>query len=296
MFYYRTYSQAHADMRQWSRHLPPLSAVAGVPRSGTIVAAMLSELRGIPLLPIEALMGHHPCYRPDCSRPLQNVTGPILVLDDTCCRGRTIPRVRQKILPGHDVIFGALWAFPQMLQQGIVDVAGYELTTPHHAFEWNLLHDGISQHILVDMDGVLCDDWYGGPLTSDADEAGYVQWLSAVSPLRLPQSRIRGIVTGRLEKYRQQTEAWLAKHGVVYDTLRMHPTVAEEQRDPVGFKISQYRELAGRTSVYIESCPRQAAAIALAATKEQPHKWPVLCFSTGELHNPMPSPPFFAGP
>ena len=48
---------------------------------------------------------------------------------------------------------------------------------------------------------------------------------------RIPKTRCRGIVTARLEKYRDITEEWLERHGIRYGSLKMYPTEKEEIRD-----------------------------------------------------------------
>lgn len=277
-FSYRTYSQVNDDVARWLPHVPEVSAVAGVPRSGVIIASMIAQLRNIPMVTIESLMGNSPSYRPSCSRTLYTPSGPILIVDDTCNRGRTKKHV--KPLVQHDnVLWGAVYASDSAIKNGIVDIAGYRIATPYHAFEWNLLRDGVTPHILTDMDGVLCPDWHR-PIDYGEHLEEYENWLVNVSPMRLPTQPVRGIVTARLEKYRPQTVDWLRRHGVRYEYLIMHEGDDPQKRNSVKHKVKAYRNHAHHSCVFIESCPKQSRVIA------EQTGWAVLCFQTHELHNP----------
>lgn len=282
-FSYRTYTQFNSDISRWLPHVPEVSAVAGVPRSGLIAACMIAQLRNIPQVPIESLMGIAPAYRPSVSRKLYAPQGPVLIVDDTCNRGRTKQHLKPLVQHEH-VLWGAVYASDHAVNRKIVDVAGYKINTPHHAFEWNLLRDGITPHILTDMDGVLCPDWHR---PSDGGEylEEYESWLDTVPVMRLPTYRVRGIVTARLEKYRPQTEAWLKRHGIQYDHLIMHPGDDPAKRNSVKHKVAAYKKLASQTNVFIESCPDQSRRIAKQTG------YAVLCYQTGELHNPTPMTP-----
>lgn len=283
-FSYRTYSQFHEDIARWLPHVPEVSAVAGVPRSGVIAACMIAQLRHIPQVTIESLMGNAPAYRPSVSRSLFTPHGPVLIIDDTCNRGRTKASLKP-LITRTDVLWGAVYASDKAVDERIVDLAGYRITTPNHAFEWNLLRDGITPKILTDMDGVLCPDWHR-PSDAGQYQAEYEHWLTAVPVMRLPTNGLLGIVTARLEKYRPQTVAWLKQHRIRYRHLIMHPGDNPAARNAVRHKLEAYRKLSGEATVFVESCPRQSAAIARTGL-------PVLCFSTGELHNPTLMTPRF---
>lgn len=278
---YRTYDQLSADIASWEPHLPPFSAVAGIPRSGVAPAAMLAMIRHVPLVSLDSVLSGDPIYRPSVSRALNTVSGPILVLDDTCNLGRTKREVRQK-LAGRDVILGAVYASDKAVQDGVVDVAGYRIATPYHTFAWNLFRDSITSTMLTDMDGVVCQDWHR-PASDGPYLAEYEEWLHTVTPLAPITQPLHGIVTARLERYRPQTAAWLARHGIQYKHLVMHPDTSG-RRDAVQHKATAYKRLAMRTAGFVESCPLQSAAIAKATG------FPVLCYATGQLHHPTPMP------
>lgn len=281
---YRSYTNLHDDIKKWLPHVPEVSAVAGVPRSGVLAATFVSFLRHIPLVPIESLMGNFRAYRPGCSRKLHVPKGPVLVLDDTCCAGRTMGLLKPKVARA-DVIWGAVYASEKALKENLVGVAGYKITTRDHTFQWNLLRDVVTTRILTDFDGVLCPDWHRA---SDTGEylSEYESWLDTVPIMHRPTQPLLGIVTARLEKYRPQTEAWLQRHGVRYKHLIMHPGESN-QRNPVQHKVAAYQKFSKDAVGFVESCPRQSTAIAKATMR------PVLCYETGELHNPTHMSPLW---
>lgn len=281
---YRTYAQLAQDIRRWEPHLPPLSAVIGVPRSGLVPAAMLATLRHIPVIPIESLRGDSPAYRPAVSRTLHPVDGPVLVLDDTCNAGRTIREVRSA-LSGANVIFGAVYATAHTFREGLLDVAGYRLSE-YHSCEWNLFRTNVARTLLTDFDGVLCQDWHGGRLTA-SNRPEYERWLDTVPPLAPVTHPLYGIITGRTERYRPQTVAWLKRHGIEYEHLVMVPDDGSFTGTADRFKSIMYRKLSAKASAFVESCPIQSARIAKATG------FAVLCYPTGELHNATETPPFW---
>lgn len=284
-FIHRTYGQFNRDIAEWLPHVPEISAVAGIPRSGTIAASMIAMLRHIPMVPIESLMGNVPSYRPGVSRKLFAPQGPVLIVDDTCMLGRTKATLRPLIQHPH-VMWGSVYASDKAVKEKLIDVAGYLITSRDHSFEWNLFRDGVTSRLMTDFDGVLCPDWHR-PSDTGEYQAEYESWLNTVSVMRLPTFPLFGIVTARLEKYRPQTEAWLKRHRIGYKHLLMHPGNDPSKRNSVSHKVAALNSLRGQFAGFVESCPRQSAAIA----KES--GIPVLCFSTGELHNQTIMPPLW---
>ena len=65
------------------------------------------------------------------------------------------------------------------------------------------------------------------------DEPRYIDFIKNVKPFphRIPKTHCAGIVTGRLEKYRDITEEWLDRYNVKYGFLKMFPTEMEEERN-----------------------------------------------------------------
>lgn len=271
---WRSFDDLNRDLRDWSDRLPRLQAVCGVPRSGVVVASQLATLLNLPLIPIERLRdGDSTGWRPANSKPLAARGEKVLVVDDTLWSGRSMRRVRQEIGTRPDVLFGAVYANPENTDQ--IDISGFGLPSINHTFAWNYLRDIHSRHWLTDMDGVLCGDWPGQP---DDDGQGYSQWIKVVSPRIAPIFGVRGIVTGRVESYRQDTVDWLRDAGVKHDRLVMpFATVAARRGQDVGAaKARVYGDDSGAT-VFVESDIRQARRI-FDLTRR-----PVVCSDTLEM-------------
>ena len=125
--------------------------------------------------------------------------------------------------------------------------------------------------VFCDLDGTLCDDvhrrrwalikkWdvYHGLCTLDAPHEDV---LSLLYNWAIENHTIV-IITGRSEKYKEETVAWLRKHGVPFDYLHMRPegdhltrTVALKQN-----WMWQY-DLVEQDHVVIENDPVQAAML-----------------------------------
>lgn len=260
-YIYRSYNDLWNDIGRWSATLPPLSAVAGVPRSGLIPAAMLAMQRHIPCLPLDVVLaGGTESMRPSCSRQLVKQEGPILVLDDTCWQGRTAAEVRSKMPAG--VLYGAVYCSEK--GRSAVDVAGYHLPTAKHTFAWNLMRDIHTTDTFCDMDGVICEDW--GQPDDGVYLAAYEAWLRNVPPKYLPTKPILGVVTARLDKYRAVTEEWLNRHGVQYKYLHMGPyKTTAERAAKQGFEHRKAHVFLGgreKAGLFVESEQRQAKYIA----------------------------------
>lgn len=246
---FRSYADLARDVRAWLQHLPPISAVAGIPRSGVIPAAIIAQERHVPLLPLE-LVETRTSGRPAVSRALASPPGPVLVIDDTAWRGRTIEELRPRFnSPG--LIWGAVYAHPRA--QRFLDVFGYHLLDPVHTFDWNLFADSIAGKLATDLDGVLAEEGRGAPVGLDA------------RPLAPVHRQLHAIITGRPERHRGPTETWLRRLGIEFGRLYMLPNHERGGREIVAkFKASVFKRLHDRREVaaYVESCPWQARRIA----------------------------------
>lgn len=163
-----------------------------------------------------------------------------------------------------------------------LDLTG-EILTCRPSFEWNFLHRDGLERVCVDMDGVLCED----PIFEQNDDGPrYLEFLESARPLYLPTMPIGWVVSSRLEKYRQNTEDWLAKHGVIYDELYLLDLPDMETRRALkchgSFKSDIYASV--NSDLFIESDMAQAAEIASRSGKS------VFCTGTMKFANPMEQP------
>ena len=278
---YRSYADLAEDIACWSQTLPDeIVAVSGIPRSGIIPAMMLAAHRNVSYVPWEILTrGETPWTYGDTRGVNRPDLGIVLVVDDTSFSGRTIVMLRRCLPPRDNGVyyrFGAVYAGPD--GQRKVDFWHKELRTVYHTFQWNILQDALSPKIMVDMDGVLCENW-NKPDTNDY-AASHYEHLQFAKPLLLPSWPIMGVVSSRLEKFRPETEAWLNRHNVQRAFVELHPAATHEERAVMGawkFKAETY---AGNPDVmlFIESEPEDSQQIAIASGK------PVLCWKNQKVY------------
>lgn len=137
-------------------------------------------------------------------------------------------------------------------------------------FQWNIMNHMILKKACFDIDGVLCVD----PTVEENDDGPrYRKFLLNAKPLFIPGAEIGALVTSRLEKYRAETEQWLARNGVKYGKLVMLdlPDMAARRKANchARFKAEEYKK--SEYVLFVESNPVQAAEI-----NGITHK-PVLC-------------------
>ena len=272
--------------RAIQRHLAAfpqdIDLVVGVPRSGLLAANLFALHRHLPLTDVEGLLegrvmkagkriGEQRGQLIDDARR-------ILVLDDSIFSGQALERTRRALdsAPFADkVLYGAVFSIPGSV--GLVDHV-CEVVPPPRIFSWNLMTHTIIEDACVDIDGVLCAD----PTPEENDDGErYLAFLADAKPLRRPSRPIGTLVTSRLERYRPETEAWLARHGIEYGALRMLDLPDAETRrrlnNHAAFKASVFRETGA--PLFIESSRRQAREIAARTGK------PVICTDTSTFHH-----------
>lgn len=282
-------AQLARDTLTLAGQLPPnLAGVAGIPRSGMLVAPILSTLLHLPLYEVTASgelrqLAHG--SRADGSTFAGDRAGPMLVVDDTVYSGWAMQRVRNMVRG--PAVFAAVYVRPSA--RGVVDFVGRELPSPH-VLEWHVfnspLMEGHAQDyrlrggFAVDIDGLLCRD----PHVPDADdgpgEECYRAWLQNAQPLfPVRTAKIPLAVSGRIERYRADTLAWFARWGIRVNELVLHPAATMAARNAA----ADVAALKGRAfaaspcSIFLESDRRQCAEIFSIAGK------PVVCPTTAEV-------------
>lgn len=255
-----------------------ITAVAGVSRSGISSALQICELLHLHPFSISMQCELTPLthgYRFNANR---RDDGDLLIVDDTVASGRSMKHLQKSIgrIARPKIWHAVTYASPQA--SGLVDFYAERLNLPHY-LEWNFFNSTHSPATALDFDGVLCRE-----CQADEDDDGpkYLRFLETAEPLYLPRRcPVPLIVTARLEKYRPQTEAWLAKWGVVCRKLVMGPwsTLAERRAH---YSAAEHKGQAYKKSqclIFVESCPRQAKQIAQESGKR------VICPATAEIFN-----------
>jgi uncharacterized HAD superfamily protein/hypoxanthine phosphoribosyltransferase len=274
--HFRTISDLYRDVWRNLHRLPAdIDVVVGVPRSGMLPATMIALARNLPLADLDGfaqgrLLSSGSTRREQAgSKPFAHV----LVIDDSCRTGGSMTQARERLMHvAAKTTFAAVYGTGT--RSPAIDFAFATVPEPR-VFEWNVLHHPIVARSCFDIDGVLCID----PTEDENDDGpGYMQFLAEALPLHQPRREIAMLVTSRLEKYRTATEAWLARHGILYRELRMLDLPDAATRRRLGahgsFKADVYRK--SNCELFVESELAQAREIARRSGKfvlslEGPH-------------------------
>lgn len=285
VIHYRSVATLNRDIQTWLSRLPrDIEIVVGIPRSGLLVANLLSLYMDLPMTDVEGFLGEHVIQTG--SRFMGRETKDflcskrrVLVIDDSLMLGRQMSLVKERIRSAqmpHEVKYGAVYVNPQ--NKNMVDFY-YELLPGPRVFEWNVMQHGSMDWFCVDLDGVLCRD----PTEEENDDSvRYREFITGVQPLFVPRTTIGWVVTCRLEKYREITEEWLRRHHIGYNSLVMLDMPDKDSRIRARVHAAFKAELYERTGalLFIESSEKQAGEIARLTGKD------VLCFETRELLSP----------
>lgn len=278
------FSRFYADIAAWERTLPQFDAVCGIPRSGVIPAAYIAVRRNIRLVDFSAALN-------DLKTSIENAplreVNPIakkphgyrlLIVDDsTTALGTTIKSLkgRLSVIPPVEVSYGAVYC--ENRKSCAADFWHEEISLPR-LFEWNWCRHVNLSRLVLDMDGVICEDFVAHQERSE--DSDFVKHVEQARPIWLPERPVLAIATSRLERYRKQTEVWLAGHGVHYGSLHMHPADSPEERRALGDhadrKASVYSRYP-RALLFVESELKQAQRIRRLSGR------PVLCTATMTL-------------
>lgn len=224
-FNFVTVDQASIWTMEWIKTFPrQYDLIVGVPRSGMLIASIVALKLGkgltTPELFAEGKYWHSVKIKD--KPPLEKMNN-VLVVDDAIDTGRAMAKamdLMHSVYPNIEIDKGSLIVHED--NKSKVDLY-HQVIQPPRVYEWNILHRKIASYwdhgvLGIDMDGVLCENC---PKGVDADEDSYRQWLRSAKPYLIPAFEIDAIVTCRLEKYRAETEQWLAANNVKYKSLHM---------------------------------------------------------------------------
>lgn len=255
----------------WRLDADNFDVVVGVPRSGMLPAGIIATHLQLPFADM------HSFARGVCWSRSGHVARPgsrILLVDDTSNRGEAMARAVKSLRGKASKITRLAVYGPYRDDTSIIDIFFEECPGPR-AFQWNMAKHARLPRWGFDFDGVLCRD--PDKFEDDRGEE-YDRFLEHAEPLFRPRRPIGHIITCRQERYREQTEAWLRKHGVQYLSLTMSP----RHRNPSNkglWKAAMIQKF-GRIEMFIESELKQARVIAETA------KIPVFCMAMQEVINP----------
>lgn len=281
---YRTVAQLDDAVVSWLADLPrDIDLIAGIPRSGLLVANLLALHLNVPMTDIAGLVEGRVIqsgarFKGEDPRRFLWKPRHVLIVDDSVCSGSAMKNVKAQLaaagLP-HRFSYAAVYMAPESRMDGHVDLYREVVPMPR-VFEWNIMHGTVLANSCMDIDGVLCLD----PTNEENDDGErYLAFLRDAPALMLPTAPVGWLVTSRLEKYRAQTEEWLARHKVQYGELRMmqHPDMAARRaaRDYARFKSDIYVETGAW--LFVESSAPLALQIAALSGRS------VFCTETREM-------------
>jgi uncharacterized HAD superfamily protein len=217
-----------------------IKGVSGLPRSGTLPAAVCAMFLNVPLYNLSdgGCLTKAGGASDDGGRRMkyykEKEEGTIVIIDDTLFSGEAMEFAFPALIR-EDVISAVLYVNPSKVES--VDV--YGMTLPHPYFlEWCFFNSKYIKNTYIDFDGILSPNV---PYKIAIDDDKYIEYITNVEPYydRLPTLfECKGIVTARLERYRDVTEAWLKKYNVNYGELIMFPTEREAERNASHIKES----------------------------------------------------------
>ena len=249
-----------------------ISAVVGIPRSGMLSASLLSTAMHLPLYSIKdsKLQFVGGGYR--SPKDLDKIQKIILV-DDSVSTGFRMSDSIKKIQEQLSCEIETVGIFVSPDATFYPNIVGRWLQSPHW-FEWNLLNAITSTYIVVDMDGVICEDTF-------IEELHHLEFgISRAKPLTVPKLiPIRAIISARLKIHQEITTKWLQDHGAKYHNLILSPWSHPNERtieNVVEFKSQEYIKCGAR--LFIESDDVLAQKIAKRTNK------PVLCWANQKLY------------
>ncbi|REG89759.1 phosphoribosyltransferase family protein [Winogradskyella sediminis] len=235
--------------------------VVGVPRSGMMPANLLSLYLNLPYTDIHSFIKGF-VYKAGARKQFFDASEykNILVVDDSIASGSALAECKESLAhlnQKFNFSYCVVYATPEKAKA--VDFALENVATPRY-FQWNIFNHSTLDKACFDIDGVLCVD----PSKEQNDDGpNYKSFLLNAAPLYIPGSKIGTLVTSRLEKYREETEIWLKKHGIKYDKLVMLDLPDMKARQKANchgsHKAKEYKN--STYNLFIESDLRQAIEI-----------------------------------
>ncbi|CUH49047.1 phosphoribosyltransferase [Ruegeria atlantica] len=280
--YFRTNEDMNRAILHGLREVPEdVDLIVGIPRSGLLAAMLFSLYLNKPVTDLEGLLegrllstGKRPLS--DVSRDPITSSRRILVVDDCVSQGTEMDRARAKVAAAgltERVTFMTVYAFPENSRKADIVL---EVIPRPMAFQWSCMHSPNTSSFCVDIDGVLCAD----PTEAEDDDGRrYRAFLRDAKPLLIPVHQLGWLVTCRLEKYRAETEDWMALHDIRYEKLIMmdYATLADREADRRHAQYKAETYLASGKELFIESNPGLAEQISELSGK------PVLSYKTNAL-------------
>lgn len=283
---YRSFSDLSTAINNNITKIPhDVDLIVGIPRSGLMAGNLMALHLNVPIVDLDGYLENTRINAVNAISTRNTLRCPkdahhVLLVDDTIYAGKSMIHAENLIRKESvDQRISTCTVYANPRTASLVDIY-FELLESPGCQEWNVMHRDKLEHFCVDIDGVLCKD----PLKQDDDDGpAYLNYLNEATPLMLPSKKAGYLVTGRLEKYREQTESWLRKYNIQYKELHMldlpDANTRWRLRAAAKFKARVYKSYP-HSQLFIESDPHEAEEIAILSGKQ------VLCFSNQKLITP----------
>ncbi|GHU72035.1 phosphoribosyltransferase [Clostridia bacterium] len=274
-----TVSDLEIDLIKNLQRIPrDIDLVVGIPRSGMLVASLISLQLNLPLADIDTYISGNYYTSGNTKNSKYWVTEfsqikKVLVVEDSVCNGYSILSVKRRLAQYERINHCYFAAYVTPEKRDLVDIYLRIIEFPR-LFEWNYMHNKLLKHACFDLDGVLCDN----PSQDENDDGHkYLDFIKYAKLKFKPTYEIGCIVSSRLEKYRKETEEWLKKNDIQYGELFLssHETAEDRKKanDYAFHKANIYINIKN-TIWFVESDEQQAYEIAKISRK------PVFCVDT----------------
>ena len=283
---YKSFDDLSADIKKtlFKVHSGDYDLVVGIPRSGMIPAYLIGLYLNVHVTDVDGFIENRRLRKGatrKASNDLANAhdAARVLLVDDSVRSGNSLADTVKRVPDELKQRITTLVVYADRNTRADVDIILDVVPFPR-VFEWNVFHRNLLNRACVGIDGVICIS----PADSESiDEKSYIDFLINAKPYILPSCEIHSLVTSRLEKYRSQTETWLAKHGIKYKHLVMLDLPTEREnlnlRAHATHKASYFSQIPD-SLLFIESSSRQAKKIAQLTGK------PVYCVSANHMFSP----------
>ncbi|WNF35301.1 hypothetical protein RJD24_12595 [Bacillaceae bacterium IKA-2] len=252
--------------------------IVGMSKTGIVPAYMISLYLNKNCCGLETLLNNNQ-LRTGITREVKdklkypNEAKNILIVLDYLEIGETLEKLlEQNNIKLTNITTLCIYSDPNRLD---VDLVLEHIVGPT-SFEWNIFSESFTRDACFDIDGVLCID---PNLEQDDDGEKYRDFLLNAPLLIKPIGKINYLVTSRLEKYRSETETWLKKNKIAYNSLIMLDLPSLEERLKLGINAIHKAETYKNSSqkLFYESSRSEAIKIHQLTNK------PVYCVDTNEM-------------
>lgn len=217
---------------EWIKTFPcRYDLIVGIPRSGLLIGSIIAAKLAVPLSTPDSFSNG--IYWPGCSKMTQEkIFSNIMIVDESVGTGDTMKKAYEVVrqhAPTAKITRAALMLIGNRLsaksKKAFVDEYFKVVLSPV-LVEWELL-DNKYGTVAMDLDGVICEEC---PRGIDVNETKYLNWLRDAKPYLIPNYEVDYIISNRLERYRQETEEWLRRNGVLYRKLILWNLESKKER------------------------------------------------------------------